>query len=423
MRDVVQAFMDYNRPLAKRNPDLLRFKIARMAAGPFAFLRGTFHVFARDVLGGDFPLPGANDGPEIELIGDVHGENFGTFKGSDGLVHYDHNDFDETTSARFDLDVSRQAVGLFLTARENGHGLADAVVSPAAGLMAYTEAFRKLQKRAENLGDPNEQNPCGFAPVDDLIQAGVAAKRREFVDRWTEMRDGKRQFRRSVHVYNAPEEGKARAQRLLADYLTRHRQPEAQADFYEIEDIAGRVSGIGSMGRLRYVLLLRGKGTADARNVLLEFKEAQPSGYDVARKRPVEGTKRAEAVISTQRRLEVSASPYLGYAVDGDLSFQARELGPADARVDAAAVKAPMMLQQLARIQGQILARAHVRAAAEAMGPSSHAIAQTMLADADRFGQRVLAFALNYADQVLADYARFLGARAELEDVAKWAGT
>jgi uncharacterized protein (DUF2252 family) len=237
------------------------------------------------------------------------------------------------------------------------------------------------------------------------------------------MRDGKRQFRRSVHVYNVPEDGKARAQRLLADYLTRHRQSEVPADFYEIEDIAGRVSGIGSMGRLRYVLLLRGKGTADARNVVLEFKEAQPSGYDVVRKRPVEGAKRAEAVVGTQRRLEVSASPYLGYAVDGELSFQARELGPADARVDTGAVKAPMMLQQLARIQGQILARAHVRAAAEAVGPSSHAIAQAMLADADRFGQRLLVFALNYADQVLADFARFLGARAELEDVAKWAGS
>src|ERR1700733_5936224 len=112
MRDVVQAFMDYNRALAKRNPDLLRFKVARMAAGPFAFLRGTFHVWARDVLAGDFPLPNTNDGSEIELIGDVHGENFGTFKGGDGLVHYDHNDFDETTTGRFDLAVGRQAAGL-----------------------------------------------------------------------------------------------------------------------------------------------------------------------------------------------------------------------------------------------------------------------------------------------------------------------
>jgi uncharacterized protein (DUF2252 family) len=423
MRDVVQAFMDYNRALARRNPDLLRFKVARMAAGPFAFLRGTFHVFAQDVLGGAFSLPAVDDDPEVALIGDVHGENFGTFKGADGLIHYDHNDFDETTTGRFELDVCRQAIGLFLTARENGEGLADAILSPAGALMAYVDAFRRLVKKGESLGDPNEQHPCGCPPVDDLIRAGAAAKRRDFVERWTTLQNGKRLLRRSLHVYNVPEPSKARALRLLADYATRHCREDVPADFYEAEDVAGRVSGIGSMGRLRFVLLLRGKGSADGRNVLLEFKEAQPSGYDVARGRTVETLKRAEVVVDTQRRLEASASPYLGYALDGDLSFQARELGPADARVDLATVKVPPLLQQLARVQAQILARAHVRAAVEAVGPSFRATTQSMLEDPDRFGQRILAFALTYADQVLTDYTRFLGARADLENVSKWAGS
>ncbi|MGH3427392.1 MAG: DUF2252 family protein [Mycobacteriales bacterium] len=33
-----------------RGPGLLRLKVARMAASPFAFFRGTFHLLTRDAL-------------------------------------------------------------------------------------------------------------------------------------------------------------------------------------------------------------------------------------------------------------------------------------------------------------------------------------------------------------------------------------
>ena len=42
-------------------------------------------------------------------------------------------------------------------------------------------------------------------------------------------------------------------------------------------------------------------------------------------------------------------------------------------------------------------------------------------ADPDAFCQRVLAFALAYADQVRRDYARFVGMRPEIENVSNWA--
>jgi uncharacterized protein (DUF2252 family) len=72
MRDPVAEFKEYNRALARRNPELLRYKVARMAEGPFAFYLGTFHLFARDLLGGSaFPSP-VGSGPELDLVGDVH---------------------------------------------------------------------------------------------------------------------------------------------------------------------------------------------------------------------------------------------------------------------------------------------------------------------------------------------------------------
>src|SRR5262245_32083774 len=116
MRDAVHEFQEFNRPFARRNPELLRLKVARMAEGPFAFFRGTFHLFARDVLAavaGPLALL-SGQGPELTLVGDIHGENYGTFKAADGLIHYDVNDFDEATSGRFDFDVCRLATSNFL---------------------------------------------------------------------------------------------------------------------------------------------------------------------------------------------------------------------------------------------------------------------------------------------------------------------
>src|SRR5437899_9106878 len=99
MRDPVAEFQAFNRAFARRNPELLRFKIERMSASPFAFFRGTFHLFARDSIEKVFDLRPvvAGERPEIDLVGDIHTENYGTYKAADGKVHYDINDFDETT--------------------------------------------------------------------------------------------------------------------------------------------------------------------------------------------------------------------------------------------------------------------------------------------------------------------------------------
>ena len=96
-----------------------------------------------------------------------------------------------------------------------------------------------------------------------------------------------------------------RAERLLADYLQR-RQPAADKTYYYVEDVCGRMSGIGSMGRMRYVLLISGKGSEEGRNVLLEFKESRPSAYDLYRQRDPT-RRRAGAGRARDRRAETVA--------------------------------------------------------------------------------------------------------------------
>ena len=66
------------------------------------------------------PLPIlGGDGVEMDLIGDIHCENYGTYKAyKDGLIHYDIDDFDETTQGRFDVDVCRFATNILLAAQQ-----------------------------------------------------------------------------------------------------------------------------------------------------------------------------------------------------------------------------------------------------------------------------------------------------------------
>jgi uncharacterized protein (DUF2252 family) len=424
MRDPIQEFMDYNRPFARRNAELLRFKVARMAESPFAFFRGTFHLFARDVLERvqDAGPLFSGTGPELDLVGDIHSENYGTYKAQDDLVHYDVNDFDETTTGRFDFDVCRAAVSWFLAARDRGDALADAMQTTLGGVAAYLHTLTHLLKKGKAADlDVSEAHPSDSAPVNELVHAGAAAKRAAFIGRLTERAGKGRRLVRTARMFNLPDDERARAERLLADYLGRRPAAAHKDDYYRVEDVCGRVSGIGSMGRFRYLLLLSGKGSEEGRNVLLEFKEARPSAYDVRRNRDTGAAalaSRAERVIAVQRLSQAGSSAHLGFCVDGGASFQAREIGPPDARVDTKALETPALLAGVVRVQAQILARIHARAAARAVGPTNP-LAE--LADADAFCQRVLCFALGYADVVRRDWSRFVGARADLDNVSGWA--
>ncbi|NJK53097.1 MAG: DUF2252 family protein, partial [Leptolyngbyaceae cyanobacterium SU_3_3] len=61
----------------------------------FVFLRGSCHLFYED-LPTDSRLDAA---PHTWICGDLHLQNFGSYKGDDRLVYFDINDFDEAALA------------------------------------------------------------------------------------------------------------------------------------------------------------------------------------------------------------------------------------------------------------------------------------------------------------------------------------
>ena len=256
MRDPLDEFRTFNRPFARRNPELMRYKIARMSESAFAFFRGTFHLFARDALAGAVGPLGllSAGGTELDLAGDIHSENFGTYKAEDGKVHYDINDFDETTTGRFDFDVCRLVTSLFLASRDRGDALGVAVgVALGASTHYATLLPRVLNKKTP---EPNvsEAAPSGCVPLDDLMRTSALVKRPAFIERITERKGKARTLVRSSRYFNLPDAEREQAVRLVADYRKRQKELTDREESFDIEDVCGRVSGIGSMGRYRYVV-------------------------------------------------------------------------------------------------------------------------------------------------------------------------
>jgi hypothetical protein len=85
--------------------------------------------------------------------------------------------------------------------------------------------------------------------------------------------------------------------------------------------------------------------------------------------------------------------------------------------VDVKEWKNSHKLERLAQVQAAILARTHARSVDRAVALANPLAS---LDDTEQFCQRILAFALAYADLVHRDWTRFVGARAELEACEKW---
>ncbi len=74
---------------------MVQIKYKLMTENMFRFFRGTCHLFYED-LSKTNTIPPA---PLTWICGDLHLENFGSYKGDNRLVYFDLNDFDESILA------------------------------------------------------------------------------------------------------------------------------------------------------------------------------------------------------------------------------------------------------------------------------------------------------------------------------------
>ena len=142
-RDPVEILIEQG---ADRQEDLLPIRYGRMAASPFAFLRGAAAVMAADL------APSPVTGLRVQVIGDAHISNFGVFATPERRLVFDVNDFDETLPAPWEWDVKRLVASVAVAAQENGAGRKAAASAAERAATAYRMAMHDFA-RQDHAGD------------------------------------------------------------------------------------------------------------------------------------------------------------------------------------------------------------------------------------------------------------------------------
>src|SRR6516165_10661363 len=119
MRDIVASTASYEAWLAKQIPLIeedVAIKHAKMAMDPFQFMRATFYRWCELWPTVNPDLAGAK---EVLGVGDLHIQNFGTWRDAEGRLVWGVNDFDEAAPCAYAQDLVRLATSALL-AKEEG---------------------------------------------------------------------------------------------------------------------------------------------------------------------------------------------------------------------------------------------------------------------------------------------------------------
>jgi uncharacterized protein (DUF2252 family) len=343
-QNVAQSVVDYNRG---RDPEMLERKFALLRADPYAFYRGTCHLFYESL-----PRHAVlADAPALLVCGDLHLENFGVYKGDNRLAYFDLNDFDEAALAPFTLDLLRFLSSVHVAAR------------PLRLSAQQVEALGKLflDRYRHWIMDGKArwlERSTAEGMVRDLLGSVIERRRRQLLKARTVRTIRGRRLRLGERALPIDRAQRAR----LKAFIEQFGAARGERRFYRLLDAARRVAGKGSLGLERYVLLVEGKGSPRG-NYLLDLKRAVPSASRLlpGLRHPQWPTE-AKRVVTTQRVAQ-AISPALLHAVTiGDRSYVLKELQPMTDRLDLSRWDGRIRrLEVTVRSMAAVTAWAHLR--------------------------------------------------------------
>lgn len=404
--DVVSAVEESGRG---RLPELTPIRVGRMAATPFAFLRGAAGLMAHDLA--RTPMTRIR----AQICGDAHAANFGLYGDARGGLVIDLNDFDETVPGPWEWDVKRLAASLVLAGREAGADEERCRKAARDAVGAYRRTMRLLA-RLPVLDAWNaiaDEELVSHTDAHDLLGTleRVSEKARQntsgrFAAKSTEAtEDGGRRFVDAPPVLRrVPDEEAAAVAASLEEYvgtLPEDRLPLLAR--HAVHDVAFRVVGTGSVGTRSYVVLLldhRGEP------LVLQVKEARASalvphlvtaGFDV----PAAGHEGRRVVLG-QKRMQVVSDILLGWTTVDGRPFQVRQFRNRKGSVDPAALAADQ-IDDYGRMTGALLARAHAHSA-------DPRLIAGYCGKSEELDEAMAAFAVACADRTEADHADLVAA-------------
>lgn len=304
-----EAWLAARIPLIKEDVD---YKHKRMAEAPFPFFRATYYRWVQRFRTVCADLMTA---PVVLGVGDLHVENFGTWRDTEGRLIWGINDFDEASRQPYANDLVRLAASALLAIESSELKIdpADACDQILAG---YSDTLAKggrpvvLEEHNSSLREmahSQERNPVAF---------------------WDKMS-------RLPTLADVPDFVRPLLERWLPELGLMYR-------------VVHRIAGLGSLGRRRFTALADWRGGSIAR----ETKELVVSAWGWEDPPPGETEILYSAILRQAVRV---ADPFFQTAG----SWIVRRLGPYCSRIELAGLPAKRDAQKLLNAMGRETANVH----------------------------------------------------------------
>jgi len=390
-----------------RQAEFIPLRMGRMAASPFAFLRGAASVMAFDL--SRTPICGI----PVVMCGDAHVNNFGFYGSPQRDLLFDLNDFDETMIGPWEYDLKRLAASLNVAGRENGLNARER----RTAVIRCVEGYRNNLFQLQSMGIldvwyrhayPGRTNPLlKFDAKTAAIVEKAVVKASGKTNRALLQKVGQRDVTGSWTLHEDPPilthiPDKLRDQiyeglNAYADTLNPERR--YLLGRYHVVDVGHRVVGVGSVGTRAYLALLLGNDDLDP--LFLQIKEATAPAHSPYLPRFMDDFRHdGKRIVIGQRALQASSDIFLGWTTIQGRHYFVRQMKNMKGGIPIEWLSGTSF-NFYAFACGAILARAHART-------SEAAVLAGYCGDTHALDEALADWAEAYGNQTEADHARLV---------------
>lgn len=397
METVVQRIERFNASLLA---DMVPLKYKAMAESPFRFFRGSCHLFYEDLSA----LKTFPKSPLSWICGDLHLENFGSFKGTNRQVYFDLNDFDEAMLAPLNWELARVLCSIYVAFDTLKLKKKKAEEMAQLFLQVYIE---RLKTGKAYYLDPRTANGV----VRTFLDQAALRKEKDMVKKNA---TGK-EYQIGIKINNQTHfKLEKKVKKLVMNEVRKWlEKTDLLKNTYLVKDAVFRVAGTGSIGLKRYMLLLQNKKNPD-KLLFLDLKQAVKSSlapYNTVVQ--PKWTSEAERIIKAKYHMQNVSPALLSTTVIDEDVYVLQELQPVADRINLAGLSSQMKdIKNVIKDMAVLTASAQLRSS----GIQGAAINDELTAFASQNvgGAAVLDYARSYAVKVKKDYKSFLSGEKKL---------
>lgn len=392
MAPVTKRIETFNK---NRNPVFLKIKYKALTESSFRFFRGTCHLFYED-LAKKNPI---EDPTKTWICGDLHLENFGTFKGNNGLVYFDLNDFDEAVLAPATWEIMRALTSIYLaTDVLKKHGL---IVDKLANCFIDSYITNILA------GKPivfERDTTNGL--IRTFINIAIKRKSQALLTERVVFKDATHAFLKMIKGKTLAIEKSIKTAIFLSikNWCINNGHMHWKAC-----DAAYKIAGTGSLGISRFMILMYDK--IGRKYFLLDMKEALPSCIEpyVQIKQPL-WTNDAERVITIQYYAQNVVPALLSTISHDNKNYVIKRLQPTEDRMSLDLCKGKIKkLGEIIAMFAEIRASAQMRSSGTHKSSSTDQLIDFFGKNTQPLKQALLTYSKQYAiivNKYYADYCK-----------------